>query len=153
MAGNLTREVTIAARTAVTARNWRAAIRAACAPLVEAHAIEPDYADRCISNVDEHGAYIVVAPGIALAHARPEDGVRELCVSAVALARPVRFGHPDNDPVRLVIAFGSPDRCAHVGLLAVLARELSTGLADRLAAACSSEAATALLREVINDAR
>jgi PTS system ascorbate-specific IIA component len=152
MAGSLTGPVTLTARTAVTADDWRAAIRAACAPLVELHAVEPRYADRCISIVEDQGPYIVVAPGIALAHARPEDGVRELCASAVTLARPVRFGHPVNDPVHLVIAFGSPDRSAHVGLLAALARQLAAGLADRLAAADSPEAATSVLKEVINDA-
>ncbi len=141
---------TVAARVRVSVIDWRAAIGAACAPLVEAGAVTARYADRCVEIVAESGPYIVIAPGIALAHARPEDGARRLALSAVTLARPVAFGHPSNDPVDLVFAFASPDREAHVGMLAALARRLTRGLADRLRDASSDGEATACLREVVD---
>lgn len=112
------------ARTGVEVGDWQEAIRTACQPLVDDGAVEPRYPERCIAMVEEHGPYIVLAPGIALAHARPEDGVRAMGVSAVTLRTPVAFGHPDNDPVDLVFAFGSPDREQHVGLLSALARRM-----------------------------
>lgn len=130
------------------ATDWRDAIHLACAPLLEAGAITDDYPRRCIEMVEEHGPYIVLAPGIALAHARPEDGVLDLGVAAVTLAEPVDFDHPDNDPVDLVFAFGSPDDDQHVGLLSSLARHLTAGLADRLRAADDDRAALDVLEEI-----
>ena len=136
------------ARVRQPAEDWREAVRMACAPLVEAHAITSEYPKRCVAMIDEHGPYIVLAPGIALAHARPEDGVRQLGIAAVTLEEPVAFGHPDNDPVDVVFAFGSPDADQHVGLLSSLAEHLLAGLADRLRAADDDAAAQGVLEEV-----
>ena len=136
------------ARVRQPAEDWREAVRMACAPLVEAHAITSEYPKRCVAMIDEHGPYIVLAPGIALAHARPEDGVRQLGIAAVTLEDAVSFGHPDNDPVDVVFAFGSPDADQHVGLLSSLAEHLLAGLADRLRAADDDAAAQGVLEEV-----
>ncbi|WP_158603063.1 PTS sugar transporter subunit IIA [Jiangella rhizosphaerae] len=116
----------------VRAGDWRGAVHAACAPLVSAGALEPRYPERCIAIAEKHGPYMVLAPGIALAHARPEDGVLRLCLSAAVLASPVEFGHDQNDPVDVVLAFGSPDDAAHLSLLQNLAEHLLAGLADEL---------------------
>jgi PTS system ascorbate-specific IIA component len=104
-----------------------------------------------VELVHENGPYIVLAPGIALAHARPEDGAVALALCAVTLASPVAFGHPSNDPVDVVLAFASPDRNAHLGLLAALARHLASGLPEQLRAATSESAALARLEEVVDD--
>lgn len=130
------------------ASDWREAVHLACAPLREAGAVASRYAQRCIEMVEEHGPYIVLAPGIALAHARPEDGVEQLGVAAVTLRRPVTFGHPENDPVDVLFAFGSPDTDQHVGLLSALARHLGDGLADRLRGAADDAAAQAVLEQI-----
>lgn len=145
-------EPAVAARVGVAAADWRAAVRAACAPLVDAGAVQSRYPERCIVMVEEHGPYMVLAPGLALAHARPEDGVNRLGVAAVTLSSPVDFGHPDNDPVDLVFAFGSPDADQHVGLIAALARHLATGLEQSLRAAPDDTAATAALTAAVNPA-
>jgi PTS system ascorbate-specific IIA component len=138
-----------AARVRVEAEDWRAAIRAAGELLVEGGAVEEHYPERCIRMAEEHGPYMVLAPGLALAHARPQDGASGLGLSAVTLKRPVAFGHPDNDPVDLVFAFGSPDKDQHVGLLAALAGQLAEGLDAWLRAAESREEAEELLEEVV----
>ena len=109
------------------------------------------YADRCVAMVEEHGPYIVLAPGIALAHARPEDGVCRVGIAAVTLTDPVEFGHEDNDPVDVVFAFGSPDADQHVRLLSELARHLTAGLADRLRDAADDAAAQTALEVVADD--
>ncbi|WP_203433897.1 PTS sugar transporter subunit IIA [Jiangella asiatica] len=116
----------------VQATDWRGAVHAACAPLVTAGALEARYPDRCVAIAEEHGPYMVLAPGLALAHARPEDGAVQLCLSAAVLSRPVEFGHDQNDPVDLVLAFGSPDDASHLELLQSLAEHLLAGLADEL---------------------
>ncbi|MFO7944348.1 MAG: PTS sugar transporter subunit IIA [Anaerolineales bacterium] len=130
---------------------WREAIRAVCAPLLEAEAIQSTYIDRCIEMVDEHGPYMVVAPGIALAHARPEDGVLRLCLSVATLSDPVLFHHPQNDPVDLILAFGSPDNQQHIHLLTALAEGLSGGLADDLRRSSTQKAAEQVMEEVLKD--
>jgi PTS system ascorbate-specific IIA component len=150
MAGGLTAAVpVVSAAVRVTADSWPAAIRAAGHGLVERGAADDRYVERCVANVESDGPYIVVAPGIALAHARPEDGARALGVSVAVLARPVAFGHAANDPVDVVFAFCSPDRDSHVGLLSALARQLVSGLADRLRAAPDGDTAARILSEVI----
>ena len=68
----LTRAI-LEARVRVSVADWRAAIKAACQPLLDAGAIEERYVQRCIEIVQAQGPYIVLAPGLALAHARPED--------------------------------------------------------------------------------
>ncbi len=130
------------------ADGWRDAVRLACAPLLDAGAITDDYPRRCIEMVEEHGPYIVLAPGIALAHARPEDGVRRLGVAAVTLREPVEFGHDENDPVDVVFAFGSPDAEQHVGLLSSLATHLLDGLADRLREAPDDQEAQRIMEGI-----
>jgi ascorbate PTS system EIIA or EIIAB component len=144
-------EVVTAARFKVAAEDWRAAVRAACQPLVEAGAAEPRYVDRCVATVEELGPYMVVAPGVALAHARPEDGALTLGLAVATLREGVEFGHAENDPVDVVFAFGSPDRDQHVGLLGALARRLTEGLADELRSAADEEAARRLMEGVVAD--
>lgn len=151
MAGGLTTAPAISASVGITADAWPAAVRAAGQGLVALGVADERYVERCVAQVEADGPYIVVAPGIALAHARPEDGARALGVSVAVLARPVEFGHPANDPVDVVFAFCSPDRAAHVGLLSALARQLAAGLADRLRSAPDDPTAARLLREVITD--
>ena len=53
--------------------------------------------------IEEHGPYVVIAPGLALAHARPGSSVLADGLSIVTLATPVPFGHPHNDPVTVVL--------------------------------------------------
>jgi mannitol/fructose-specific phosphotransferase system IIA component (Ntr-type) len=74
-----------------------------------------------VRTVREMGPYMVLAPGLALAHARPEDGVREIGLSLITLQTPVAFGSRANDPVALVISFCAVDHTGHVALLKALA--------------------------------
>lgn len=141
----------VKAQINVKVDNWQEAVRASCRPLLEADAIEERYVESCIELVEDQGPYIVVAPGIALVHARPEDGAKQLCLCATTLAEAVDFGHRDNDPVDLAFAFGSPDDSLHIGLLKRLAEELQGDLAERLRGAERAEHAESLVKEIIQD--
>jgi PTS system ascorbate-specific IIA component len=46
----------------------------------------PDYTQSMLDVVAENGPYIVIAPGIALAHGRPSEAVLEIGLSLVTLA-------------------------------------------------------------------
>ena len=89
------------------AADWRAALRLAGAGLVRSGAVSDLYTERMIAVVENFGPYIVVAPRIALGHARPDRDVNADGLSLVTLAEPVPFGHPHNDPVEIVIGLAS----------------------------------------------
>jgi len=110
--------------TLVSAADWEDAIRAVGRLLVADDAVEPRFIDAMIRVAKEFGPYIVVAPGIALPHARPEDGVKQASIAMITLAEPVNFGNEQNDPVSLVIALAAVDNKQHIQSLAELASVL-----------------------------
>ena len=110
----------------VEAPDAEAAIRAAGQLLVNEGAVENRYVDAMIASYKEKGPYFVLAPHIALPHAKPEDGVNEASVSLVRLKQPIAFGHKNNDPVELVFALGASSSSEHIALL----RKLTTLLND-----------------------
>jgi mannitol operon transcriptional antiterminator len=114
------------------------------APLVQSGAVEPRYVEAMKSSLRENGPYMVIVPGVALLHARPEDGVNELCISMATLAEAVPFGHRDNDPVRLAIAFGAVDHKSHIEALQDVVRLLSNAAA--LDEICQADTLTQILR-------
>lgn len=114
-----------AIRIGASADDWRSAVRASGDALVASGVTEDAYTDEMIATVEQLGPYIVIAPGIALAHSRPSPSVHRAGISIVTLAKPVEFGHRENDPVRLVVGLAAPDDEGHVTALATLADFLS----------------------------
>ncbi|MFW5827314.1 MAG: PTS sugar transporter subunit IIA, partial [Alkalispirochaeta sp.] len=55
--------------------DWEEAIRVGGRLMIDAGLVEPRYIDAIISNHKEMGPYFVIAPGIAMPHAKPENGV------------------------------------------------------------------------------
>ena len=88
--------------------------------------------------IEEFGAYVVIAPGLALAHARPGPDVRREGLSVVTLARPVAFGHPHNDPVRVVLGVAVATPAEHVAFVAALANVFNDPRAVACVAAATS---------------
>jgi len=72
------------------------------------------------------GPYSVIAPGIAMPHARPEDGVIQTGFALITLGTPVNFGSAENDPVDIVIGLAALDKYSHITAL----REIATCLRD-----------------------
>jgi PTS system ascorbate-specific IIA component len=103
------------------AADWRAAVRLAGAALAESGAALPGYADEMIRMIEEHGPYVVIAPGLALAHARPGPEVLADGLAVVTLSTPVSFGHPHNDPVSVIIGLAITHPDAHLASIAELA--------------------------------
>ena len=108
-------------RVGESASDWKEAVRKANLPLLEHHCIRESYIDGTIDMVDKLGPYIVICPGIAIAHARPEDGVLENSISLITLEQPVNFGHSMNDPVKLVFTLAAKSNEGHLSALADLA--------------------------------
>ena len=112
-------------QTQADAADWRAAIRLAGDGLVADGATTETYTDELIAAVEKHGPYIVIAPGVALAHSRPSPAVLTGGLSWVSLATPVEFGNKNNDPVTLVIGLAAKDHDAHLQVMRALAGVLS----------------------------
>jgi len=104
----------------VDAKDWEEAVRMGGEILVENGFVEPRYIEAMVNTVKEIGPYIVIAPGIAMPHARPENGVKQVCMSLITLKNPVEFGNIDNDPVDTVICLGAVDNSTHLKALSDL---------------------------------
>ncbi|WP_375000249.1 PTS sugar transporter subunit IIA [Aeromicrobium sp. CTD01-1L150] len=128
---------------------WEEAVRSAAQLLVDLGVATGDYPSACVDIVREHGPYIVLAPGLALVHARPEAGGTGVGVGVRQVSPSVEFGHDANDPVDLLLSFCSPDDTAHVHALTTLAGALADGLADRLRGASSREEVARQLEEAL----
>lgn len=141
-----------AIRIGAAAADWRAAVRVAGDALVASGATDPAYTDEMIATVEQLGPYIVIAPGIALAHSRPSPAVHRAGMSLVTLAQPVEFGHRQNDPVRLVVGLAAPDEEGHVTALSTLADFLSDDARQQaLMAAIDPEAVRRMVRTFERD--
>jgi PTS system ascorbate-specific IIA component len=128
-----------------TADDWRAAVELAGARLAATGAAAPEYADEMIRMIEEHGPYVVIAPGLALAHARPGPEVHADGLSVVTLVTPVTFGHPHNDPVRVIIGLAA-GYATHLSVVAALANVFNDSDAvERLAVAVSADEVRGIL--------
>jgi mannitol/fructose-specific phosphotransferase system IIA component (Ntr-type) len=104
----------------VQCRYWEEAIRKGMKVLREKNYVENSYEEAVIKSIKEMGPYMVVAPGIVLSHAKPENGVNKLSMSLMTIKNPVKFGSKLNDPVKLVITLAPKDREAHLRALSQL---------------------------------
>lgn len=86
--------------------------------------VSSSYRLEVLASLEKLGPYFVVAPGIALAHAAPSESVREIGFSLLHLGAGVRSGS-NNDPVRLLFAFCTPNPDDHIELLGEFANFVS----------------------------
>ncbi len=108
-------------RLRVSAADRSAVVAQAGALLVDSGGVEQRYVTAMKQALDTLGPYMVIVPGVALLHARPEDGAKRLCMSLLTLEPPVLFGNPDNDPVTVAFALAAADNESHIEALAQLA--------------------------------
>jgi len=131
------------------ADNWQEAIRRAGELLVRTGAVKPEYIDGMIRGVETIGPYIVVGPGIAMPHARPEDGALRVGLSCVRLTSPVTFPGKEDNPVDLIFAFAGTDNTSHLTVMGQLARVLSEpSLVERIRQARSVDDVLAVVHSV-----
>lgn len=131
------------------ARSWEEAVRLAGELLAADGVVEERYVEAMVRVTRELGPYAVIAPGVALPHARPEDGARNVGLSIVTLREGVNFGSP-NDPVYVVIGFAAKDKKSHLRVLQELAEFLSgEGVVEALRSVKSGEELLRLLRSCL----
>lgn len=128
--------------------DWETAIRTAAKPLVASRKIEDRYADAMIEKVKQYGPFIHIGKGIALPHARPEDGVKALGMSLLKVEKPVLLLDDEKHAVQLFVCLAAVDNEAHLRALSSLTKLLSNkeNLDDLLAATTKEEITTILTR-------
>ena len=109
----------------IATSNWEEAIKQSAKPLEVGGKITKQYTDSMIKAIKDLGPYIVIMPGIALAHARPGASVKEDSIALTTLREPVYFGSKHNDPVHAVFTFAAKDEKGHLGFIQNLAMFLS----------------------------
>ncbi|MDC0609619.1 PTS sugar transporter subunit IIA [Vibrio sp.] len=104
-----------------TASDWKDAIQKSCDALIENKSIEPSYVEAIYRTHEEIGPYYVVGPGIAMPHARPEDGVNSLSLAITVIQDGVNFDSEGNDPVKMLVTLAATDKTSHIEAIAQLA--------------------------------
>lgn len=99
------------------AATWEESIERAAKPLVKENIVEERYVEAMIRAVNEYGPYIVIGKHMALAHARPEDGVNKLGVSVATIEQPIDFGNPEMDPVKIIFCLAAVDSYSHLNIM------------------------------------
>ncbi|MGC1003917.1 PTS sugar transporter subunit IIA (plasmid) [Pantoea agglomerans] len=105
--------------------DWQEALVVAGRPLLSEGAISQDYIDAIIQQKKQIGPFFVIAPQIAMPHARPEQGAHKLGLSIVLLGTAVKFDSEENDPVKAIFMFAAPDSNSHIEMISQLAEVLS----------------------------
>jgi PTS system ascorbate-specific IIA component len=105
--------------------NRSEAIKLAGELLVASGKATKGYVASMLEAVEKFGPYIVIAPGIALAHGKPSADVLETGLSLLVLGSAIEFQHSQNDPVKLVFGLAATDHESHIELMSDLAQFLS----------------------------
>ncbi|BFT82449.1 PTS sugar transporter subunit IIA [Enterobacter pseudoroggenkampii] len=105
---------------------WPQALELCAKPLLDLQVIEPEYVTAIIQQHHTLGPYYVLAPGLAMPHARPEEGAKGLGLSLLKLKQGVSFGAGEFDPVDVIIMLAAPDKNSHIEMISSLAELFSS---------------------------
>lgn len=129
--------------------DWKEAIAYSASSLLKLGVIDENYIKSMIHSVEEFGPYIVMAPHMALAHARPEDGVNELGFSVSIFKNPVSFGDEDEQQVSVIFCLSAVDSYSHLNIMKSLVNLIrSTDKIERLSRANNKEEVKKILLDI-----
>ncbi len=98
-----------------------AALDLTCSTLLANGKIEASYVDAIKATHKKIGPYYVLAPKIAMPHARPEDGVNEAGLQLTVFKNGVDLGSADNGDVYFSITLAAMDSDSHINTIMKLA--------------------------------
>jgi len=98
-----------------------AALDLTCSTLLANGKIEASYVQAIKATHQEIGPYYVLAPKIAMPHARPEDGVNEAALQLTVFKNGVDLGSTDNGDVYFSITLAAMDSDSHINTIMKLA--------------------------------
>jgi len=97
-----------------------AALELTCSSLIDNGKVKPSYLDAIKQKHKEIGAYYVLAPKIAMPHARPEDGVNEASLQVTVFKNGVDLESDDNGDVYFSITLAAMDSDSHIQTIMAL---------------------------------
>lgn len=106
--------------------NWPQALEICARPLLEMNVIAPKYITAIVEQHQKLGPYYVLAPGLAMPHARPEEGAKGLGLSLLKLKKGISFGAGEFDPVDVIVMLAAPDKHSHIEMISALAELFSS---------------------------
>ncbi|GIC77414.1 PTS sugar transporter subunit IIA [Moritella sp. F3] len=98
-----------------------AALDLTCSTLLANGKIEASYVEAIKATHKDIGPYYVLAPKIAMPHARPEDGVNEAALQLTVFKNGVDLGSTDNGAVYFSITLAAMDSDSHINTIMTLA--------------------------------
>ncbi|RIY32313.1 PTS ascorbate-specific transporter subunit IIA [Psittacicella melopsittaci] len=94
-----------------SAATWEQAVKIGTDLLEKSGAITPQYYQTIVKSVNELGPYFILCPGLAMPHARPEDGVNFTAFAIVTLSEPVEFS--DGSQADVFFTLAGADATSH----------------------------------------
>jgi PTS system ascorbate-specific IIA component len=105
--------------------DWKQAITLSAQPLLAKKAITEDYIHAIFNSHQALGPYYVLAPGLAMPHARPEQGAVKNGLSLLHIKQGVSFNAEENDPIYVVIMLCALSGDEHINMITALANIFS----------------------------
>ena len=129
------------------AKNWQEAIDFSMASLLANHYVNANYIQAIKDSTINNGPYYILAPGVAMPHARPECGALKTGMSLTLLKQEVQFAD-DDEPVKLLIGLSAANADSHIGAIQALSELLceEENLAALLAAKSEKQLADIIAR-------
>ncbi len=101
-------------------KSWEEAVRFSSQSLLEQGFIEKSYIESMIDSVNEFGPYIVIAPNIAMPHARPEAGSNKVGFAVMLCEEPVSFSKAPEHQARLFVTLSCVNADTHLKMIQAL---------------------------------
>lgn len=101
------------------AKDWQQAIDYSMEILLQKGYVTPGYVSAIKKTTQETGPYYILAPFVAMPHARPECGAVKTGLSLTLLKNAVAFGE-GREPVKLLIGLSAADSDEHIGAIQAL---------------------------------
>ncbi|MFA0086082.1 PTS sugar transporter subunit IIA [Vibrio sp. 10N.261.51.F12] len=111
-----------------------------CSKLIEHGKVNASYLEAIKQKHQEIGAYYVLAPKIAMPHARPEDGVNEAALQITVFKNGVNLESDDNGDVYFSVTLAAMDSDSHIQTIMALSELFQNeGDVDAIIAAQSKD--------------
>ncbi|NLT31175.1 MAG: PTS sugar transporter subunit IIA [Propionibacterium sp.] len=117
--------------------DWKQAIARCAAPLLADGSIEQRYVEAVYTTAEKMGPFFDFGKGIAVPHARPEEGANAVALSLLRTRTPVLLLDQEDHPIEVWVLLAATDPDSHVDVLRTLAMVLTDD--DKVAALKSAE--------------
>lgn len=104
----------------IEAETWEEVINKGAEILEKEGVIKSSYKEAIIESTKKAGPYYVITKGVAMPHARPEDGVIKSGFCFLKLKKGVNFGSKENDPVKYVFMVAMENNEKHIEFIQFL---------------------------------